>query len=109
MNAMMMEKENFVKVVLLTPFERFSDKKNSKREIEIRFKKGETFGDLVEKLAKKFGREFEQTLFDKTGQIDDDVMVMLDGRNISAKKGSGFSEELVCGKEYVFCSVISGG
>ena len=100
-----MKEKNQVKVVMLTPFEKIS----GKREIEVAFRKGDTFEDLVEKLIRKFGKDCERTLMSKENRIDDDVMVVLAGKNISARSDSGFKELLKEDQEYVFCSVISGG
>jgi len=41
-----------------------------------------TLGDVLTMLAKKYGKDFEETIDKKTGQVDVNTLVMLNGQNI---------------------------
>ncbi|MHA1916904.1 MAG: hypothetical protein ACTSUV_01110 [Candidatus Ranarchaeia archaeon] len=97
--------ENFVKIVFFSPFRKFMKEK----EMLIEYENNENFENLVKKLVKKFGKEFEKVLLNAEKKINDWVMVLRNGTNISSKDDSGFSLPLSSGQEYVFCSYIEGG
>ena len=54
-----------VKIVFLTPFERFSQKK----EFSMKYKKGDTFMNIVKTLLKRFGNDFKKTLLNDKNKI----------------------------------------
>lgn len=41
-----------------------------------------TLGDLLNMLAKKYGGDFEETVDEKTGQVDVNTLVMLNGQSV---------------------------
>ena len=94
-----------IKLTFLSPFHKYS----KEREFSVDMKEGDTFGDLIQTLIKKFGNEFKETIIDENNLIADWISVMRGGENVSSKPDSGFSEKLVEDSEYVFCAFISGG
>lgn len=99
-----MSKKN-IKVVMLSPFRKFSDT----REFMMEFEEKATFGDMVSELVKKYGSEFASTLMDEDKKIHDSITVLIDGKNISTKPDSGFSEPLKENGTYIFCAFMAGG
>ena len=75
----------------------------------MEFKEGDSFGDLIKKLNKKFGDKFKETILDENNLVADWISVMKNGRNIGSKPDSGFSETLEKDDEFIFCAFISGG
>ncbi|UCE95650.1 MAG: MoaD family protein [Candidatus Bathyarchaeota archaeon] len=53
-----------------------------KREIMQDIYSGTTLGEILKMLAKRYGEDFNETIDDKTGKIDVNTLVMLNGRNI---------------------------
>ena len=41
-----------------------------------------TLGDVLNDLAKKYNKDFKETIDEKTRQVDVNTLVMLNGRNI---------------------------
>jgi len=55
---------------------------NSKKEIIHDIHSGTTLGEILNTLAKKYGKDFEETIDIKTGQVDVNTLVMLNGKNV---------------------------
>lgn len=50
---------------------------------------GSTICDLLRKMAEKYGRKLEERFFTKiTGEVSEDVTIVLNGRVISVEKAS---------------------
>jgi MoaD family protein len=49
-----------------------------RKELEIEFA-GETVNDLIDHLVARYGRKARQALYDKTGELDPVVQVLLNG------------------------------
>jgi MoaD family protein len=47
-------------------------------ELQLEFS-GETVNDLLEDLIARYGRKARQALFDKTGQLDPVIQILLNG------------------------------
>lgn len=54
------------------------------REIPQDLEDGSTLGDLVMKLSKKYGKDFNEILDPATNDISLDVMVVLNGESVRA-------------------------
>lgn len=50
-----------------------------RKELEVEFA-GETVNDLIEHLVERYGRKARQALYDKKGQLDPVVQVLLNGK-----------------------------
>jgi len=94
-----------VKITLLAPFSDYSDEP----EFEIEYKEGDTFKDLLDKLAQKMKPGFKNMLYNKNGELTEDVAILKDGENILAKDDKGFSHELAINEEYVFLTILEMG
>jgi MoaD family protein len=55
-----------------------------KREIFEKIEDNSTVASVLEILAKKYGKDFNEIIDPETGQISTDVIVMLNGRVIRA-------------------------
>ena len=53
-----------------------------KREIAQEMGPNLTLGDVLNKLAKKYGRDFNEIIDPRTGQISIDTLVMLNGKSV---------------------------
>jgi len=67
-----------VKVLLSASFRETAGKKELLEELDS----GSTVRDLLEKLAKKFGKDFNDVLDPKTKEIDLDTLVLLNGESV---------------------------
>ncbi len=50
-----------------------------RKELELEFA-GETVNDLIEHLVARYGRKARQALYDKKGELDPVVQVLLNGK-----------------------------
>jgi MoaD family protein len=48
------------------------------KELDVEFA-GETVNDLIEHLLARYGRKAKQALYDKTGQLDPVVQILVNG------------------------------
>ncbi|MFX1282572.1 MAG: MoaD family protein [Promethearchaeota archaeon] len=53
-----------------------------KREIEEKLEKNRTVKYFLDKLAKKYGKEFNGIIDPKTNEISTEVLIMINGRGI---------------------------
>ncbi len=53
-----------------------------KREIIQELDSGFTLGDILSMLTKKYGRDFNEIIDPRTGQISVDTLVMLNGKSV---------------------------
>jgi len=53
-----------------------------KREITQEIDSNLALGDVLNKLAKKYGRDFNEIIDPRTGQISTDTLVMLNGKSV---------------------------
>ncbi len=53
-----------------------------KREIEEKLEKITTVHDILDKMAKNYGKDFNSIIDPKTNKISNEVLVMLNGRSI---------------------------
>jgi MoaD family protein len=53
-----------------------------KREISQKISPGTTLGDILGILARKYGKDFQETINEKTGQVNIDTLIMLNGKNV---------------------------
>lgn len=72
--------EASIKIRLFAMFKEVARKKEILQDIQS----GTTLGDVLETLAKKYGKDFGEIVDKKTGQIDIDTLVMLNGKNVRA-------------------------
>lgn len=69
----------YVKVILTWPFREIAGVK----EIEVElFFGSSTLGDILNKLAKRYGEDFNDIINPETGQIDFDTWVMVNGKSV---------------------------
>ncbi len=52
------------------------------REITEEFNNNATIGEMLDKLARKYGKDFKTIVDPKTGQINADTLVMLNGQSV---------------------------
>jgi MoaD family protein len=45
-----------------------------------------TLGEILDTLARKYGKDFEETVDKKTGQVDINTLVMINGQNVRDTK-----------------------
>lgn len=65
-----------VKVVLLASFREIAGEKEVVKEI----KAGLTLGHVLDELAKRYGRDFEQVVDRKAGTVSPEFLVSINGR-----------------------------
>ena len=53
-----------------------------KKEVVQNMASQTTLKEVLNELAKKYGQDFKETIDKKTGQVDVNTLVMLNGRNI---------------------------
>ncbi len=53
-----------------------------KREIEEKLEKITTVNDILDKMAKNYGKDFSSIIDPKTNKISNEVLIMLNGRSI---------------------------
>ena len=67
-----------VKIQLFAMFKEVTGKK----EIIQNIHSEETLGGVLAELARKYDKDFAETIDEKTGQVDVNTLVMLNGRNV---------------------------
>lgn len=67
-----------IKIRFLAMFKEIVGREEISREVEV----GTTIGDVLDMLAKEYGKDFRETIDKKTGQVDVNTLVMLNGRNV---------------------------
>jgi len=67
-----------IKIQLFAMFKEIAGKKEIIHDIHSRT----TLGEILNTLAKKYGKDFEETIDIKTGQVDVNTLVMLNGKNV---------------------------
>jgi len=67
-----------VKVLLHAMFKDIAGKREITQEVDSNL----TLGDVINKLAKKYGRDFKEIIDPRTGQISTDTLVMLNGKSV---------------------------
>ncbi len=53
-----------------------------KKEIVHEIYSETTLGEILNMLARRYGKDFEETIDKKTGQVDVNTLVMLNGKNV---------------------------
>ena len=69
---------SYVKILLYATFREITGKKEIMEEINS----NHTLVDILTKLAKQYGKDFNKIIDPKTGQINIDTLVMINGRSI---------------------------
>jgi len=67
-----------VKVLLHAMFKDVAGKREITQEVDSNL----TLGDVLNRLAKKYGRDFNEIIDPRTGQISTDTLVMLNGKSV---------------------------
>ncbi len=67
-----------VKIQLFAMFKEIAGKKEILQDIQSET----TLGEVLEKLARTYGKDFEEVVDKKTGQIDINALVMVNGQNV---------------------------
>jgi MoaD family protein len=67
-----------VKIQLFAMFREIAGKKEIVKDIHS----GMTLGEVLVELARKYDKDFAETIDEKIGQVDFNTLVMLNGRNI---------------------------
>jgi len=67
-----------VKILLHAMFKDIAGKREITQEVDSNL----TLGDALKKLAKKYGRDFNDIIDPRTGQISTDTLVMLNGKSV---------------------------
>jgi MoaD family protein len=67
-----------VKILLHAEFREIA----GKREVEEEVNSNHTLADILSKLAKQYGKDFNNILDHKTGQINADTLVMINGQSV---------------------------
>ncbi len=67
-----------IKIQLFAMFREIAGRKEIFQDIQSE----STLGEILDMLARKYGKDFEETVDKKTGQIDVNTLVMLNGRNV---------------------------
>lgn len=67
-----------VKIQLYAMFKEIAGRK----EIIQNIQSETTLGEVLDALAKKYGKDFQETIDKKTGQVDVNTLVMLNGKNV---------------------------
>lgn len=75
-----------------------------KKEIYQDIQSETTLGEVLERLARKYGKDFKEIVDKKTGQIDIDTLVMLNGKSVRATSMTLNDNDLV-----IITVPVSGG
>ena len=67
-----------VRVLLHAMFKDIAGKREITQEVDSNL----TLGDVLKKLAKKYGKDFNEIIDPRTGQISTDTLVMLNGKSV---------------------------
>ena len=67
-----------VKILLQATFREIAGKKEIAQEIDSNY----TLADILSKLAKQYGKDFNKIVDHKTGQINTDTLVMINGKSV---------------------------
>lgn len=67
-----------IKIKLFAMFKEITGKKEILQDVHSET----TLGEVLNRLAKKYGKDFEETIDKKTGKVDVNTLVMLNGKNI---------------------------
>jgi len=67
-----------VKVLLHAMFKDIAGKREITQQVNSNF----TLGDILNDLAEKYGRDFNDIIDPRTGQISTDTLVMLNGKSV---------------------------
>lgn len=67
-----------VKVLFHATFREIAGKKEDIEEVSSTH----TLGDVLSKLAKQYGKDFCRIIDQKTGQINTDTLIMINGKSI---------------------------
>lgn len=77
-----------------------------RKELEVEFA-GTTVQDLIDHLATHYGRKAEQALYDKNGELDPVVQVLLNGEEWIT--GEQLDTDLQDGDSVVVLMMMAGG
>jgi molybdopterin synthase sulfur carrier subunit len=77
------------------------------REEAVESKEGETVGDILAGLSKRYGEAFEKYLYGREGQIADHIQVLLDGTSVTNLQG--LKTRLVDGAQMDIIPLVAGG
>jgi len=78
-----------------------------KREEEIKFSNELTVGELLEQLSKKYGRRFIDYVYDKKGNMQSYLQLLVNGRSITTSEG--FKTKLKEGDRVAIIPPVGGG
>lgn len=67
-----------VRIQLFAMFKEIAGKKEIVQDIHSKT----TLGEVLVELARKYDKDFAETIDEKTGQVDVNTLVMLNGRNV---------------------------
>jgi MoaD family protein len=67
-----------IKILLHATFRETAEKKEITEKITLDY----TLADVLSKLAKRYGKDFNKTIDSKTGQINIDTLIMINGKSV---------------------------
>ena len=67
-----------VKVLLHAMFKEIAGMREITRELNA----DSTLGEVLEELARKYGKDFKTIIYPKTGHVSADILVMLNGQSV---------------------------
>lgn len=73
----------------------------------IEVEEGNNIGDLMKLLVNKFGKDFEDAIFNNEGKLKNGIFLMLNGVNIFAREG--FEMKLNDGDRFLIFPPVAGG
>ncbi|MHA1297943.1 MAG: hypothetical protein ACTSO9_00710 [Candidatus Helarchaeota archaeon] len=102
-----MEVQNIIpiKISFLSPFSELSDQ----MEFKIEMPSGSKVKDLFEALSKKFGKKFNEYLYQNDHQFSKEIVILRNGKNITLGGEKILSEPLEADQEFVFCTFLDMG
>lgn len=75
---MMLMSASHVKILFHATFREIAGKK----EVTEKINPNHTLADVLSKLAKQYGKDFNKIIDQKTGQINTDTLVMINGQSV---------------------------
>jgi molybdopterin synthase sulfur carrier subunit len=78
-----------------------------KREEEIKFSNELTVGELLEQLSKKYGHRFIDYVYNKKGNMQSYLQLLVNGRSITTPEG--FKTKLKEGDRVAIIPPVGGG
>lgn len=77
------------------------------KEVDLKTRKGETVENVLERLSKRYGREFRRYIYADNQQIANHLQILVNGTNITNLQG--LATKLEEGAQLDLVPLVAGG